>query len=144
MEMMINLFAIGFSLPGAGIGINGTTNCYVGFRHSKKNPDILLGLQDVASMGPKSGTILGSWIVTDYFNVEYPNHRWIANTGRLIGKTVEIEVSGTMIVRGTVDIRFTVIDKNGNFNQLLSKANINATGGQLANTKIRGKFGQIL
>jgi hypothetical protein len=144
MEMMINLFAIGFSLPSIGIGINGTTNSYVGFRHSKKNPDILLGVQDIASLGPKSGTFVGSWIVTDYFIVEYPNHRWISNTGRLSGRTVEIEVSGTMIVRGTVDIKFAVIDKNGNFNQLLSKANIKAIGGQLANTKIRGVFGKIL
>jgi hypothetical protein len=43
-----------------------------------------------------------------------------------------------LIAKGKVDLKFTVYDKNGNANELISKVDIKSTGLQVATTKVRG------
>lgn len=143
MEMLINIFGFGVTIPKTGFGLNVASGSYVGFRHNKDRPDKLLGLKDIVSLGSKSGTLVGSWVATDWFIVDVAKHSWAANTNWLIGKKAEIEVIGTLIIHGTVDLKFTVYDHNGNADELLTKVDVKAAGGQISNTKIRGVLGII-
>lgn len=143
MEMLINIFGLGIAIPKTGFGVNVASGSYIGFRHTKNKPDILLGLRDIVSLGSKSGTFVGSWVATDWFVVDVAKHSWVANTNWLIGKKAEIEVIGTLLIHGTVDLKFTVYDQNGNANELLTKVDIKAAGGQVSNTKIRGMLGKV-
>lgn len=47
------------------------------------------------------------------------------------------------MVKGSVDLKFTVYDKHGNSNELISKVDIKSSGFQVANTKVRGVLKQI-
>lgn len=144
MEMLINLVGFGVALPKTGFGVNLLSSSYIAFRYSKYNPDILLGISDLVSLGSKSGTFIASWIKTDWFTVCPKKHNWVNNTNALIGKKAELEVLGTVILFGTVDVKFTTYDKNGNKdNELISKVDIKSAGGQLSNTKVRGVLCEI-
>lgn len=144
MEMMVNLFGFGAAIPKTGFGLNIASASYIGFRYSVSTPATMLGVSDIVSMGSKSGTFIGSWIATDWFYVDLAKHGWVADANRLIGKKAQIEVSGTLVVHGTVDLKFTTFDKGGDTNELLSKVDIKASGGQLSETKVRGVLKQIL
>lgn len=143
MEMMNNIAGLGVAIPKTGFGLNLATASYIGFRLDKNNYDLLLGLKDCFSLGTKSGTLIGSWIKTDWFMVDIKRHGWVADINRLVGSKVEIEVVGTVVAFGTVDLKLTAIDKYGNTKELMSKVDIKASGGQLSNTKIRGTVGMV-
>jgi hypothetical protein len=143
MEMIINIFGIGVTIPKTGFGLNVASGSYIGFRHAKHQPDKLLGLRDIVSLGSKSGTLVGSWVATDWFVIDVAKHSWAVNTNSLVGKKAENEVIGTLVIHGTVDLKFTVFDQNGNASELLTKADIKAAGGQISNTKVRGVLGKV-
>ena len=143
MEMKVVISGIGAAIPKTGLGVNIFSGSYIEFRNSKRIPNILMGLADVISIGNKSGTVVVGHVATDWFFVDPVKHNWVTNTNDLIGKKAEIEVVGTLIVNGEVDLKFTVYDKNENTNVLISKVDIKSSGLQAANTKVRGVLKQI-
>ncbi len=143
MEMKVVISGIGAAIPKTGLGVNIFSGSYIEFRNSKRIPNILMGLADVISIGNKSGTVVVGHVATDWFFVDPVKHNWVTNTNDLIGKKAEIEVVGTLIVNGEVDLKFTVYDKNENTNELISKVDIKSSGLQAANTKVRGVLKQI-
>ena len=143
MEMKVVISGIGAAIPKTGLGVNILSGSYIEFRNSKRIPNILMGLADAISIGNKSGTVVVGHVATDWFFVDPVKHNWVTNTNDLIGKKAEIEVVGTLIVNGKVDLKFTVYDKNGNTNELISKVDIKSSGIQAANTKVRGVLKQI-
>lgn len=143
MEMKVVISGVGAAIPNTGFGVNVISGSYIKLRNSKRMSTILMGLADAISMGNKSGTVIVGHVATDWFFVDPVVHNWVTNTNDLIGKKAEIEVLGALIVNGTVDLRFTVYDKNGNTNVLISKVDIESSGIQAANTKVRGVLKQI-
>ena len=143
MEMKVVISGIGAAIPKTGLGVNILSGSYIKFRNSKRIPNILMGLADAISIGNKSGTVVVGHVATDWFFVDPVKHNWVTNTNDLIGKKAEIEVVGTLIVNGEVDLKFTVYDKNENTNELISKVDIKSSGLQAANTKVRGVLKQI-
>jgi hypothetical protein len=143
MEMKVVISGVGAAIPKTGFGVNFISGSYIGLRNSKKMSNILMGLADLISIGNKSGTVVVGHVATDWFFVDPVMHNWVTNTNGLIGKKAEIEVIGTLIVNGNVDLKFTVFDKNGNTNELISKVDIESSGIQAANTKVRGVLKQL-
>lgn len=138
MEMKVIIDSLGLSVPKTGFGLNLFSGSYIEFRNSKKTPKILMGLKDIISLGSKSGTVVLGHIATEWFFVDPIKNSWVTNSGALIGKKAEIEVIGSIIAKGKVDLKFTVYDKDGNTNELISKVDIKSSGFQVANTKVRG------
>jgi uncharacterized lipoprotein YajG len=58
----------------------------------------------------------------------------------IVGKKAEVEIKGTLMLQGKVDISITIFDKNGESNFSINKVDIESGGWQFANTKIRGKI----
>jgi hypothetical protein len=58
----------------------------------------------------------------------------------LIGKKVELDLSGTLIINGTVDLKFTVYGKDREEKEMISKVDIESSGGQISGTKVRGNL----
>ena len=143
MKMKVIIDGIGLSIPKTGLGLNIFSGSYISFRNSKKTPEILMGLADVISLGSKSGTVVVGHVETDWFIVDPVKHNWVTNTNNLVGKKAEVEVVGTLLAKGNVDLKFTVYDKDGNVNELISKVDIKSSGLQVANTKVRGILKQI-
>lgn len=141
MEMFINIMGAGVALPKTGFGVNLATASYIGITNGYQVT--LLGLSNVMSLGEKARTFVFGWIKTDPFFVCPIKHNWATNTIALIGQTAEIELTGTLVIRGSVDLKFTVYDKHGNTNELMSKVNIKAIGGQVSETKVRGVLCRI-
>ena len=59
----------------------------------------------------------------------------------MVGKEGEIVVSGTVVGKSKVDIRFSMFDDAHEVKELVSKVNIENTGGvqyQIGSTKVRG------
>jgi len=72
--------------------------------------------------------------------IDSKKHNWLCRKSSLIGKLGDIELKGTMIFQGKVDIIFTVFDDNNEAKFSLNKIDIVASGGQLAATKVRGNI----
>ncbi|MCP4748794.1 MAG: hypothetical protein GY874_22085 [Desulfobacteraceae bacterium] len=138
MEMCVNIAGAGISIPKTGFGVNIITGSYLGFRHSQDSPVSLLGLKDSMSLGSKSGTVIIGWISTKWFPVDQKIHPWVMVPDTLVGSKAEIEVVGTLIAAGKVDLKIALFDGGGNSSSLMSKIDIESVGGQIANTKVRG------
>ncbi len=138
MEMKILIIGAGIGIPKTGISVNLGTNALIQFRSSKNSTSTCMGISQMLTAGSEAGTVIFGDVDTDWFFVNPIKHKWAANTDKLVGKKVQLEVSGTLIVGGKVDVKFTVIDEHGNTSVLMSKVDIKASGIQAASTNIRG------
>ncbi len=143
MEMKVVIDGMGLAMPKTGFGLNIFSGSYIKLRDSNKNPQILMGLVDAMSLGSKSGTVVLGHVETNWFFVDPVKHNWVTNTNDLTGKKAEIEVVGTLLAKGKIDLKFTVYDKGGDAKSLVSKVDIESSGIQVANTKVRGVLKQI-
>ena len=143
MEMKIVITGFGLSIPKTGLGLNLLAGSYVAFRYSEKTPYVVMGLTDALSIGSKSETVVVGHVETHWFFVDPVKHNWVTNVIGLIGKKAEIEVVGTLLIKGETDLKFTVYDKGGNVNELISKVDVKSSGLQIANTKVRGILAEI-
>lgn len=144
MEMMVNIIGVGVAVPKTGFGVNLVTGSYIGFRHSESHYEVLLGLEDIISLGSRSGAVLLGWIKTKYFVVDTVIYPWALHPKALIGSKAEIEVDNTLVGLGSVDIKFTLFTNGGDGIPLISKVDIESMGIQLANTKVRGTLCKIM
>lgn len=136
MEMFINIMGVGVALPKTGLGVNLATGSYIGITmgHTKT----LLGVSKCMSIGAGAGTLVAGWVKTAPFHVSPAKHGWATNVHGLIGKKVQIELTGTLVVFGKVDLTFTVFDKDGGSKELISRVDIESCGMQASETKVRG------
>jgi hypothetical protein len=96
------------------------------------------GISTSLTMGSKSSTILAGHAATDWFSVSSSKDSTVPGIKNLAGKKAELSVSGTLALKGTVDVKFTLYDKSGDVVSSFSKIDVKASGGQLSSTKIRG------
>jgi hypothetical protein len=63
---------------------------------------------------------------------------WAYNTNWLIGKKVEMELSGFQILKGETDILFKVFDKDNRAKELMNRCCMEARGIQFSSIVVRG------
>ena len=137
MEAQVIIIGLGASIKPIGLGANLATGAYITFRQNKRRV-LTLGIADYLNLGGDKGTLLFGYINTDFFKLGSKLHPWTDTIDSLVGSTLDLRVSGTLLVNGTVSITLDRIDKDGNLEKLISKTNINASGAQIADTMIRG------
>lgn len=89
-------------------------------------------------MGGNSGTLIAGHIETAWMKIDAVKHGWLCNRTSLVGKHGEVELKGTLAFSGKVDVTFTVYDANNESNFSLSQIRVESTGGQIADTRVRG------
>ena len=62
----------------------------------------------------------------------------IYNLNWLLGKKVEITITGLQVIRGQSDIEVIVIDKDNRPNELAKRCSLNSSGTQFSEIKVRG------
>lgn len=143
MEMRVTIGGAGLSLPQSRVGANLVTGAYLQFRNAREDVPLVLGLGDRFSFGDNSGTLAVSHVSTVWYPVNVSRHRWLHGKARLSGRTAQLEVKGTVIGRGGVDIEFTVYDGDDYPKTLLERAMLDATGFQIAGASVRGTLKHI-
>ncbi len=139
MQMMIEIWGAGIGVPKTNLEIGAFNGARISFRRALGLPSMSrLSVRDLISLGSKSGTFLASLIITDWFELDPKEDNWAYNTNCLIGKTVEIEVSGLTLGRGEVDIAVRFFDKYNKSKELVTRCCVKSTGGQISPTKVRG------
>lgn len=141
MQIQFHLWGGGLAIPRTKIGATVLMGGSFSIRAAKGHTETTFLLGDLISLGGQNGTAIASSIKTKWFNVDpkTKGQEWITNCGSLLGPTLEIVLHGTVVNSGHVDLSFSKIDDDGIKEQLLSRHNLEATGGQLTETKIAAK-----
>lgn len=139
MEMKIGVMGCGIGLPRTNLEVSGANIGMLYFRRFKNDPEtVILAIRDMISVGGKSGTFLVTGLETQWFVLDPKRDNWAHNTIALIGKKVEIEVSGCQLLRGKVDVSVKVFDKYNQAKELVAQCCLKAGGIQFSKMKIRG------
>jgi len=139
MEIRFIASGIGASIPKINFGVNLFSGVYIQLRDTPKSIPYTIGIASTPDIGGSNGTLISSFISTDWSKVDQNKHSWICSKRALVGKTAEIEIKGTLIFNGKVDVAFKVFDEQGESEFSIEKVNIDASGGQVSDTKVRGK-----
>ena len=140
MQIRLTSSSVSMSIKALGFGVNAVSGSYIQIRQGEGTPIQLLGLADKFSLGAKNGTVVFAQITTDWIDVDSAKYPWICNAPSLAGKLIDIDISGTVLNRGTADVKMTLINGDGESESLVSKMNINVNGFQLANLKVRARL----
>lgn len=140
MQMKITIFGAGIGIPKSGFSVNLATGAYIEVRQSKNTPAILFAIGQFATLGNEASTFLAGYVNTDWFDVNPAKHRWITKMQSMVGKEVELQITGALVFSGHVDISLTLIRKNKEGTELLKLYDIKAGGAQIASSAVRGKL----
>lgn len=138
MEIQIQALGSGFSLTNINFGINVGTVMGLSMRATPKAKPYHFGIYSIGGFGGKSGTVVLGYIKTAWMRVDYDKHSWLYDKKFLIGKKVQIELKGTLIIRGKVDVNLKIIGEDKEIKFSLSKVDIESIGGQFQETAVRG------
>lgn len=141
MQIQIIGASVAIAIPKTGFGINGIAFAYINLRNTPGGKRIqTLAVDDHLSLGGKSGTLVWSNVRTGWTNIDPIKYPWVCSAQKLTGKTVDLEVVGTMFGAGKADIKMSVIDKDGESTSLVAKMDIESEGFQLTGLKVRGSL----
>lgn len=140
MEMKISMVGSGLSIPKTGFSVNILSYAYFFFRNAKGTPPTVFGLDQVATVGEDAQTLIVSEVTTDWIFLDPKRNSWSLHKQQLVGKIINLEIDGTLLGSGRIDIRMDEISGQGFVTNLLTRDNIKATGGQLATSSIRGQL----
>ena len=91
------------------------------------------------SVGGKSGTFIFSGFETKWFELDPTKDRWAHNPLSLIGRKVQIQVSGVVAKWGHVDIVISLFDKYNQGEELVNQCCVGIVGGiQFSESKVMG------
>lgn len=138
MEIRFHLWGGGISIPKTKFGVTALMGASIIIRSGSIEQNFLI--YDGFEIGGKSGTLLASFVETEWLSIESSEHPWAATCESFKGDTFEVVVSGTIANRGYVDITLSKIDDKHDKTILLKKYNVEAFGGQIAETKVTGKM----
>jgi len=139
MEARITISGLGAGIPGTSFGVNLISGAYIEVRGSKGEKSRVYGIQDTLSIGNDSSTVGFSHVQTNWMYINPKNYNLFSMDS--LGNTVgEINVAGTLIGSGDVDVKLETINTHGESSTLLDLKSIKTDSGfQLAATKVRGK-----
>jgi len=142
----INMFikikgnSVGVSMPLFGTGLNLATIGFISIRPGDKGPTQIFKIQDTMSLKSSSASAIFAMMSTEWTFVDTKRHPWICGAERMLGKTIEIEVTGAMFGAGKADIKISLLDASGKIETLLTRFDVKSTGLQLSNVKVRGEL----
>lgn len=138
MEIKFIGSGLGASVPNLKFGFSLMSGVYIQFRDTPQSSPVTFGIATSAEVGGNNGTFIASFVATDWAKVDVEKHSWLSSKRNLIGRTAEVEFKGTLLFGGKVDISFSIFDDFGEKSFSLEKINVEASGGQLSDTKVRG------
>lgn len=144
MEIKMLVSGFGAAIPKTNFGFNLFSGVYIMLRDTPKGKPYVLGIAASPSIGGRSGTIVASHINTSWMNVDVNKHPWLCSKISLIGKHAQVEIKGTLLFSGKVDVTLTVYDNNQESQYSVSKVDIESSGGQLAATSVRGEIKDMM
>jgi hypothetical protein len=143
MEMWIFMMGLGIAIPKTDIGLDLLSGCYVQVRATHSAVPLTYVIGTYANPGGKTGTVALGHIITEWFAITPSKYSWLFNPKGMLGSPAELNVSGTLIIKGQVDINFKLLDNEGNVLKEVKRINVKATGGQLSSTYIYGTLMMI-
>lgn len=143
MKMQALIVGLGASIKPINFGVNLITGVYIKFYNDSDKLVMFAGISDYLNIGGKKGTLIYGQVFTDRFKVSSDLHPWVDDLDSLVGQKVDFSVGGSLLVSGSVSVKMSSIDSDGNTKSLISKEDIGATGVQVADTMIRGTFKRL-
>lgn len=140
MQMKIGSVGFGVGIPRTNLQVSAINMVKLYLRHGLYDKNIVkLGVNDMVSVGGRSGAFLASVFETKWFELDPKNDAWARNPIFLIGKKMRIEVSGVVAQLGSVDIIVTLFDKYNQGKELVNQCCVEVRGGfQFSESKIMG------
>lgn len=141
MEIRITISSLGAGLPGTGFGLNIISAAYVEVRASKNSNVRLFGVTDYLSLGNNSVTIGAGHAQTAWMKVNSANLSLLA-LSKMQSSRAEINIVGTLLGTGTIDVKFELINKAGESSTVLDLKGVKVPtpGAQISSTKVRGEI----
>lgn len=139
MDIRIIISGLGINIPKTSFGVNAISGCYVSVRNSEAAPEAVYGIKSYLSLGSESSTLIVGQIRSEWMKVVDPDIINKFSLQNVMGKTLDINVSGTVLMKGTADISIKLIDGTGDAISILDKYDVKVEGGQLSSTSIRGR-----
>lgn len=137
MKAKIVITSVGVGgVKGLGVNVGSAAYIQLGERVAVRN----YGISDVLSLGEKSHTLAVGHVATTFFHLSEDARDKLLDLDYLAGKSLEVEVKGTLALRGQVDVRLILIDAEGAAETLIERLGIPAFGAQLATTQVRGRI----
>jgi hypothetical protein len=131
---------MGVRIPKTDVGLDLASGCYIQVRSGPAAFPATYGIISIIEPGGKTGTLAVGHAFTSWFHVDSKRHSWLLSGQALVGKTATLEVSGTLLVSGTVDVKFSILDEEGNAIHVITHIDARSVGLQLASTSIHGKL----
>lgn len=139
MLMKVTISGVGASIKAISLGANLFTGCYLEFKpNAASSTTHILSVGDYLSLGGKQGTLFAGHVQTDFFPVDEARYPWVKGLNNLTGKEIGVVVSRPLFGRGEVNIKLTRISQEKDVDTLMYKEGIAASGGQLADTMVKG------
>lgn len=140
MQMKIGTIGLGAGIPRTNIQVGAINIVKIYLRHGLYDDNIVkLGVNDMVSVGGKSGAFIFSAFQTKWFELDPKKDDWARNPIFLIGKKVRIEMSGVVARLGSVDIVVTIFDKYNQGEDLVNQCCVEVVGGiQFSDSKVMG------
>jgi hypothetical protein len=141
MQMQIGTIGFGIGIPKTKVqlGAANIAKFYIRQGLYDKNP-ARLNVQDLFSIGGKSGTFIFTGIRTKWFELDPAKSHWAMNTNLLIGTKVQIFLSGIVGKWGKVDFTLKQLDMYNNPKTLVERCCIDVEGGfQFSDMKLQGR-----
>lgn len=142
MEVKIFLSGVGAAIPKTGLGINAATVCALQVRENLAAPQKIYQMYECLTLGDSNGSFVFGYAITDWLTVPEANaHLFLLEN--LVGKEIDIEVSGTSIFKSKCDITLRIINKDNDPITALEKLSVPVDSIQLASTRIRGRLKNV-
>ncbi|MCD8558171.1 MAG: hypothetical protein LRY75_04935 [Shewanella xiamenensis] len=139
MDIRIIISGLGINIPKTSFGVNAISGCYLHVKNGDAAPEAVYGIKSYLSLGSESSTLIFGQIRSEWMKVvdsEIINKFSLQN---VMGKTLDINVSGTVLMKGNADISIKIINEIGDAINILDKYDVSVEGGQLSSTNIRGR-----
>ena len=140
MERLMQIAASGAGVrfSGSGFGVTLSAGIHIAVKNAPDDLPTLISVSNSLSLGSKSGSFVGSLLYTDWFPVATEQCPWVAQPLSLVGQTIHVELKGTVLYRGAVDLLIEAFDSRGHVRTKLRMGNIPTRGIQAASTGARG------
>lgn len=130
--------AVGARIGNTGFGINLSAGFHIAIKHHETDVPVIFSVTDNLSFGSASGTFIGSFVHTDWFEIDTQVAPLFGDPRALVGKHLGVLIKGTLFTSGTVDVKIEAYDRFGHAQKLLHVVNVRAKGMQVASSAARG------
>lgn len=140
MQMKIGVVGLGVGIPLTNLQVSALNIVKLYLRQSQNdNRVVKLDVHDLISVGGKSGAFIISGFETKWLDLDPEKARWAHKPHFLIGRKVQIEVSGVVAKWGKVDIVVKLFDRYNQNEELVNQCCVGVVGGvQFSESRVMG------